>query len=457
MNTMYAGKLTLWSSLLFGVLFGALFMELLPLAESHPVFLLALPLACLLCVGVVLQPAIVVTLLLFSRALLDPLLNTTRGWGSGSIGFGAVLNLCVILMTFGLALKNPVPMFKSPFSKCWAFFLLICFAAVVYSPFQRVGMKLFFNLLSYFCMALLPCLVHPERNDKKKWIKILLLSSILPVLAANIDMLKGGSFSMDLVTGNRLLGSFTHPNILAFYLVWVMALVLYVWKSGLFHPTKLQNRLLEIYLINLFVLLIETKTRNAWIGAWLLFFIYGILKEKKYVLYCVVLAIAGLFLTQVTSRLSDLFTNAGPQGLNSLAWRMNVLKSSWTVTLDRWLLGHGLATFRELSGSFVLTERRGVDAHNVYLQLMFEAGIVGLAAYLSIYWQLMRAFYQRIKYAAGHLSNEHAVVLAYTLVYLINGMGDNLLYYLTLNWYCWFFWGVLLKAMQYQRVIIRPH
>ncbi len=448
MSTVYAGKLHFCACLFFGALGGFLLIKLLPLAELHPAFLLVLPLVCLFVAGLVIEPASVLVLVLFSRALLDPVFTATKTGNSG-LGFGAVLNLSVILMTLILVLKNPVPLFKSAFFKCWLFFLLICLATVAYSSFPWMSIKLFFSLASYFCMAILPWLVHPERNDKKNWIKLLLLSSVLPVVFANVDMVRGGHFYPD--AGNRILGTFMHPNILAFYLVWVIALVLYVWKSGLFNLNQFQRTILWAYLANLFLLLLATKTRSAWIGAWLLFFIYGVLKEKKYIVFCVALLIAGLFSAHVVTRFSDLFA-PGSHNLNSLMWRMNVLKNSWALTLDRWAFGHGLATFHELSNSFVRIVSGKVDAHNIYLQLMFETGVAGLAAYLLIYWQMLRAFYQRYKYSAGHLSREHAVVLAYTLVYLINGFGDNLLAYLTLNWYCWFFWGVILKAMQYQRI-----
>jgi O-antigen ligase len=184
--------------------------------------------------------------------------------------------------------------------------------------------------------------------------------------------------------------------------------------------------------------------------------VYGVLKQKKYLIACVAMLALALALPPVAERFGDLFAYS-PRQLNSFAWRVQVWKYSWGPILESWALGHGLASFRDLSGAFLsydqqITAREGVDPHNVYLQLWFETGLAGLAAYLGVYWQLVRAFYNRIRWSVAGLSEEYAVTLAFLVVYLVNGIADNMLSYLAVNWYCWFFWGVLSKSMRFQRL-----
>lgn len=420
------------------------------MADTHSIFLLALPLACILFLGIVTKPKWVVIFLIFSRVLLDPFLNTTKT-DSGGIGFGAVLNVLVILVTVFLGLKNySAPFFRSGFFKSWILFLGVCLAAVVYSPFPMMGARGFSNLLSYLCMAMLPSLIDPEKNDKKFWIKALLFSSIAPVIIANIDLARGGRVFED--AGSRIMGSFTHPNILGFYLVWLVVLVAVVFKSGLFRLSWIQKGLLSAYTLNIVALLIATRTRNAWICVWLLFFFYGIFKERKYILFSIGVLFAGFFLSGVASRMTDLF-EAGGARENSFSWRLQVWKDSFASIGERWIFGHGLGSFRALSSDFLTQNKKGAEAHSVVVQLLFEMGLAGLLSYLLIYGILFREFCGRIKKTVFGLSKEYALVTAYLVVYLVSGIADNLLSYLALNWYCWFFFGVILKSMRFQRPV----
>jgi O-antigen ligase len=299
-------------------------------------------------------------------------------------------------------------------------------------------------------MAILPSLIDPLKNDKKFWIKILVFSSVAPLMIANLDMVRGGVVFED--AGNRILGTFTHPNILGFYLVWLLVVVLYVFKSGLFRLTRTTVFLLVVYLANIFVLLVATKTRNAWICAWLLCFLYGVFKEKKYIAVAVGLLCAGFLFSSVSSRMTNIFEQHGKQE-NSFSWRVKVWKDSMDAIGERLPFGHGLGCFRALSGDFLTENRKGAEAHNVYVQLLFEMGLAGLVSYLAIYACLFREFYWRYKTSAGGLSREYAVMLAYLVIYLASGTGDNILYYLTLNWYGWFFLGVILKSARFQRLV----
>ncbi len=442
-------KLPILISLVFAGLLSILFIKLIPLAEFNPIFILATPLLCVLFIGVMLKPKWVLVGLIFTRTLMDPMLNASKA--GSSLGFGAVVNILVILIPIFLVLKDrSVPILRSAFLKKWIFFLIVCLITVVSSPHPLMGIKVFFNLLSYLCMALLPSLIDPQKNDKKFWIKILILSSILPVVFANLDLARGGVPMAD--SANRIQGTFTHPNILGFYLVWVMMLVLYIFKSGLLRLSYFKKFLLLLYGLNLTVLLVATKTRNAWICAWLLLFLYGLFKERRYIYYSLGILIFGFFLSGVASRVTDLFVHNTSRE-NSFAWRLDVWKDSLGSIMEKWMLGHGLGSFRELSRNFLIENKKGAEAHSVYIQLLFETGIVGLFAYLSIYWNLFREFYWRFKKSVLGLRAEFAIVIIYLIVYLVSGLGDNMLYYLTLNWYCWFFIGVVLKSVRFQRLV----
>jgi hypothetical protein len=141
----------------------------------------------------------------------------------GRIGVGAGINLFVLILALALLIKRPQALFENPISKRWILYLLICAIAVLYSPVRGRGVRLFLNLLSYYCMLTIPFVLINRSEDKKFWLKVLLFSTILPVCFANVDLLHGGTNYPEV--GMRIQGSFSHPNILAFYLVLVMTLV----------------------------------------------------------------------------------------------------------------------------------------------------------------------------------------------------------------------------------------
>jgi len=99
-----------------------------------------------------------------------------------------------------------------------------------------------------------------------------------------------------------------------------------------------------------------------------------------------------------------------------------------------------LASFESVS------ESEGYGAHNTYLQVIFETGILGIAAYLGIYLKLLRTFYTKMRNTLGQRSTESIILFCYIVSYIIVSFGDNMLYYLPLNWYVWFFIGIIMRS-----------
>ena len=85
-------------------------------------------------------------------------------------------------------------------------------------------------------------------------------------------------------------------------------------------------------------------------------------------------------------------------------------------------------------------------AHNVYVELLFETGILGLIAYLGIFLQLLAGFYLKIR-ARQDLSAECAVVFSFLIGYLSVCFSDNMLDYVAFNWYFFFFLGLAARSL----------
>lgn len=454
MLNLSVNKTNIFLTVILGALLGLMLNSFLPTVSANVSFILAIPLICIIFLLAIISVRSVLVVLLFSRVLLDPLLNVTKISILGeNIGAGGAINLLIIILAASFIIRNPKRLSQNTLFKSWIFFLSVCGIAVIYSPVSGRAIRLFLNLVSYMSMAIVPFFVIHNLNDKKFWLKVLLFSSFLPVCIANFDLLKGGSYY--LFEGMRINGSFTHPNILAFYLVLVIAISFYTLKNNLFKLTPVRTNLLRIYLADLFILLLATKTRNAWISCWVLFFVYGLLKERKYIFFCIFLPPLLSIFPVILDRISSLSTGTSSrlgERLDSFAWRLQLWKDCLPLIKNKFILGHGLASFEALSYSFSsedLLTRQSFASHNAYLELLFETGIIGLMSYIMIFLAVFKLLFSKIKKAAANLTAGYAIVISYAISYMFNCFGDNLNYYLVLNWYFWFFIAIVLRGMQF--------
>lgn len=434
--------------LAFGTALGLLYFS--PMLTKNVMFVALIPFAALYVLVMFLDAKWMMLLLLYTRSLLDPILNMTKfgSEGGGGAGMGAVLNLLVIALVVILLCRFPGQITgHRVFIRTWLFFLGFCFLSVLLSPDRIKSFKLWTNLLTYLCIVLIPFMIVKKPEDKKFWIKTLLYSSYLPVALAYVGVVTKHPF---FYAFERLKGTFTHSNILAFYLALVIAVVFYILKTKQFGLSFEKRALLWIYQLLLLVLLIITQTRSAWISCAGLFVIYSVFKERKYLFILMIIGPLIFLIPQVQSRLSDLSEGTGTrtyEKLNSMAWRLKLWESSLDSIKRRPVSGYGLGTFEQMSVDFFSLEKKtGAPAHNSYLELLFETGVIGLLSYLAIYWAILKELFSKMKSKVRLLSVEATVVFAYTIGYILVGLSDNTLYYLAFNWYFWFFIGLILQS-----------
>jgi O-antigen ligase len=88
---------------------------------------------------------------------------------------------------------------------------------------------------------------------------------------------------------------------------------------------------------------------------------------------------------------------------------------------------------------------KGAPAHNAYLGILFETGIIGLLSYLFIFFAILKKISLKLSIILKKTSFEYAIIFSYVLSYMVSSFSDNMLYYLAFNWYFWFFIGIMLK------------
>jgi O-antigen ligase len=400
----------------------------------QPGRLAALPALLLLGVLLIYDYKKLLVLILLLRSVGDKALESTSfGIGDARMGIGGLINLVIIIIACLMVLERP-NRFPGRLARHWLPVLLMMGIGVVMSYETSAAIKIYLGMLSYFAIFIIAVYTVRSNEDFNKAIRLVLWSSVIPTLYSLVDVvlhMRGGAF--------RLQSTFSHPNVLAFYLTLMLVLCLYLLKSQL-STLKPRGRLVIcLYMPVLLGQLLLTQTRSAWLACFLIFVLYALLFERKYLLYLLLLPLAVVFIPSVHDRLMDL--DRGDQmvryaPLNSFAWRQLLWKSAidW-MAAKQMVFGYGLDGFGHFVATFFPVDRTvRWDAHNVYVQFFFEIGAVGLFCYLWLYARVMwtlRAFL-RIDRVSGFL------LLAIVAQYLIVSYSDNMFRYLAFNWYFWF-------------------
>jgi len=426
-------------TLIIGIAAGRVVLQTAGFIGGNTMVLVAVPFLLLLALLTVMDLSYPLILILLFRPLLDPLLELTKVQILGqSLGVGALLNGLVVVLTGMLFIKERGTLAKVTGRYNWLVFLLFCCVSLFVSPDPGRGFRLIINLLSYLCLFMLPFVLVKKKQDLYLWLRVLLASGFFVIIAGVVDVLRGGAFYSD--AGIRIKGSFTHPNILAFYLVLLIVICIFVLQERIRLFSKLQPLLLTVMLVSSGFLLVETKTRNALIALWLLLVIYSMLRNRIYLIPLLLTPLAALLVPSLNARMLEIL-NPSPgltSSLDSFAWRVSLWKSALPLVWHSPFIGHGLASFQPLSPSFSkIVVRGGSPAHNVFMELAFEIGIPGLIAYLSIHGALLHTFIKNRK------NDVRFLVVALVVSFCVISFADNILYYLAFNWYYWFFVGLV--------------
>src|SRR5690606_22536865 len=125
--------------------------------------------------------------------------------------------------------------------------------------------------------------------------------------------------------------------------------------------------------------------------------------------------------------------------LNSFAWRLLLWKSSmeW-MSVANSVFGYGLNSFKQFSPIFFqLAGTTNFGAHNTYIQWFFETGIIGV---ISAAWMHVWLFVS-LKLGVAYDKLRSSLAILMLIAYLFFAFSDNMLDYLSFNWYFWFFIG----------------
>ncbi len=388
--------------------------------------------------------AVVLWCVLLSRASLDNIFSMIP-LGSSEMTLGAVENVVVIAAGL-LSLMLLPPRLAVLAVLAWAPYLAWLTLTLSWSPDAGEGLRLLLNIFSYAAIFFMGLAVTACQTSLRNLIDAVLLSTIIPLATGILQAVRSH--------GDRTQGTFPHPNIFAMYLLATICISLWLLGSRLRRSsTRLRVIAAATVLALSLIMMLLTQTRSAWSCTAVIFMLFGILVERRALL---VLPLAGLLilLPPVQSRLSDLngasdvpdyLVTSGQINVDSYAWRKMLWRDSMTDSQDHRVTGEGMGSFRHNS-IFFFPVQPGMDSHSVYIQTIYEAGVIGLALLLWIPIVLATAFARaKIERSAAFLP------IGLLVAYFMMSYSDNLLFYLSAAWYYWALLGAVLGAVLIER------
>ena len=337
-----------------------------------------------------------------------------------------------------------------------AFFLSACILSVTSSTFFAQSLHNFFTkTLEWFIIYFLVVEVFKD----KKHIYIALTIFIFTTFSTVMDSLvqfyithKDIFLGHVIDPGSRATAGFKTSNGLGGYLAGVIP-GLSAWI--LLGKQKFRYRAITLLILLLTVWsLIVTFSRGAWIGAFfggmflMLFVLFPKGRLKFYfslgLLWATIFLCISFFL---------ILTNSTDQELlgrhETIQFRLSIWRESIEIIKDKLFFGHGINTFMRVFQAYRENLFMGPTyAHNCYIQLAAETGIVGLFCFFWIIAEIFRQSLRRINFNFKHDRNLRVLTLGLLsgiFAFLIHSFFDAHFYSLQLSAYMWFMIGVLVS------------
>ncbi len=287
-----------------------------------------------------------------------------------------------------------------PLTAQWLSFLGVCLMTFAFSPYRYAAFEEFLRFLSFFLLYVL--VVEEVRTERRKIVVVDVLTFVT-LIACFYGILQGLGlhvFVWERADIGRIMSFFGNPNFFGTYLVAVIPVLLVLSMiSG-----SRRRLLAVIALMSALVCLIFAGTRSAWVGFAVSLALFVLLARRTspsplrlrtrsplLIILLVVLALVVLNQEAIVNRISEL---GDPQG--SASFRVRIWEATLEMIEASPVLGSGLGTFQIVFPRFRYPGFAAevpignlLHAHNEYLEIWAETGLLGLGTFL---WLMVSFF-----------------------------------------------------------------
>lgn len=389
------------------------------------------------------SPEISIIAFISVRPLLDTFNTyTVVSYQNFSLNLNAILGLAIFLFGIVLIIYRKMSL-KIPGITILPFFLFFGVISVFVSEHPIISLEEILKILGIFILYIIAYNWAKNAQLTKNIKYAILVSSSVPILVSFWQLFTQSGLNYGLLN-NRVFGTFVHPNILGFFLVIIIALLLSEYLIS-------KNKKILYLFIPVLIPFIFTYTRGAWLGLAVLLCVLGAMIYRKQLIIALAVIIL-LFLSlqaaqfiavnQFDYDLKDipLYARLMTRGEedDSIAWRLKVWNEMSPLIWQAPLTGHGLGMYPYLRSNQTIDIYEATEAHNDYLRLAIEVGLLGTAAYVLLWMTILRKNL-RTFFATKSRKEKIRPAIACGLIisFLIMSFADNILEATAVMWVFW--------------------
>ncbi|MBF0385192.1 MAG: O-antigen ligase family protein [Candidatus Omnitrophica bacterium] len=326
-------------------------------------------------------------------------------------------------------------------------FVLICIAVSFFSSHRSVSFHgLFTKTLEWFIIFHLVAGSFKEKRHFLTAFIVFLVTSFAVFIdgVTQYYFLYKDIFNSQLLSDGRMTASFNHANGLAGYLT----ICFFAGLSWLrISKRNLWNKILPVtFMFFLLWAMIMTGSRAGWLALFAgIFYLLFTLGKKRLGLILLGLVVLGV-LFMGKDKVFKEGTRMSLSNLSSAAsWRLGLWEDSLKMIKEKPILGHGINTFMRLFQDYRRKYIGAADyspsyAHNCYIQIAVETGILGLLSFMWIIFKFFFKLNRKIK-EFPERSNSCFVILTGIscgiFAFLAHSFFDTNLYSLQLSALVW--------------------
>lgn len=308
-------------------------------------------------------------------------------------------------------------------NKILVIILLYIVIGVVFS--EHILISSLYGLMMFLCLYSIGManvnISHTDLHNIKKIIYIVTLIvfiiGILQFINPQFVMPKKWVDGEEFKLNKRIFSTFFNPNVFGFYINIILIIVCGTINFN--GDDKLETIVFTLGIICLFL----TFSRTAWLSIIATLIISGILFNKKYFKFALIIALVILSLdTSFSVGRSD------PSKVledSSMLYRFEIWKACYKIIKDNLITGIGFGTLSKYITEYSDVVKSNIEhCHNIYIQVLTETGIIGTSGVLFVLYNLIKKLWFKIK----EKRNQNLVTsFAVIIMVLIHGTVDSVL------------------------------
>lgn len=342
---------------------------------------------------------------------------------------------------------------------CMFIFMLAVVLAQAFSVYPSLSLRFFIFYMTDFMLMLLLVSSIKTRDQLATVIEIIVVGAAICGLYGLYQMIKGvpvivSQVDLTLNEGmpGRVFSSFDNCNDFGEMIIMLIPFFIAVVLNSKGWQKKL---LFGVAAIPLFISLLASYFRSGYIGFVIMALVFIFLLKRSLIPLFIILGIVAYpFLPEtVTNRISTI-TNLKD---TSISTRLDILKTMWPVIKDFWYTGLGLGSdaVKQVTGDYVIFAKVvPLHAHDVYLQVWLEMGIVGLVSFLGSMLQVVKKSMRAIfsKNTDPYCRNVLIAGLSGLAGVLVIAIAEYVWYYPRIMLIFWMLIGIMLSAIKLSTV-----